>query len=138
VSNRAGRSAGRSAFDRQTAILFLIAVPLIAALVLYVFDAVQVSVQPPKLPPADLTLSNVPRPTARGAAEAAFIMVHAQPPSRDLAVRANNFILQRTDSSPESELLRAGGRRLLRAVGNGDTAEWDAAVDDLCHLAARC
>jgi curved DNA-binding protein CbpA len=139
VSHRATRSAARGTFDRQTGILFLVAVPLMAALVLYVFEAVQLSVQPPKLPPTDLTLSpNGSRPTARGAAEAAFIMVHSQPPSRDLAMRTNNFILQRTDSSPESELLKADGLRLLRAARSGDTAEWEAAVDDMCHLASRC
>src|ERR1700716_3225613 len=139
VSHRATRSAARGTFDRQTGILFLVAVPLMAALVLYVFEAGQLSVQPPKLPPTDLTLSpNGSRPTARGAAEAAFIMVHSQPPSRDLAMRTNNFILQRTDSSPESELLKADGLRLLRAARSGDTAEWEAAVDDMCHLASRC
>jgi hypothetical protein len=139
VSQRATRSAARGTFDRQTGILFLVAVPLMAALVLYVFEAVQLSVQPPKQPPTDLTLSpNGSRPTARGAAEAAFIMVHSQPLSRELAARTNNFILQRSDSSPDSELLKADGRRLLRAAGSGDTAEWEAAVTDMCHLASRC
>ena len=139
VSQRATRSAARGTWDRQTGILFLVAVPLMTVLVMYVLQAFQLSTQPPKLPPTDLTLSpNGNRPTARGAAEAAFIMVHTQPPSRDLAVRTNNFILQRSDSSPESELLKADGLRLLRATRSGDTAEWQAAVDDMCHLAARC
>ncbi len=139
VSQRATRSAARGTWDRQTGILFLVAVPLMTVLVMYVLQAFQLSTQPPKVPPTDLTLSpSGNRPTTRGAAEAAFIMVHAQPPSRDLAVRTNNFILQRSDSSPESELLKADGLRLLRATRSGDTAEWQAAVDDMCHLAARC
>jgi hypothetical protein len=65
-------------------------------------------------------------------------MLHAQPPSRDLAIRANNFILARSDSSPDSELLRADGRRLIRAATEGDTATWNATVQDVCQLAARC
>jgi len=139
VSQRATRSAARGTWDRQTGILFLVAVPLMTVLVMYVLQAFQLSTQPPKVPPTDLTLSpSGNRPTTRGAAEAAFIMVHAQPPSRDLAVRTNNFILQRSDSSPESELLKADGLRLLRATRSSDTAEWQAAVDDMCHLAARC
>jgi hypothetical protein len=65
-------------------------------------------------------------------------MVHTQPPSRDLALRANNFILARSDSSPESELLRADGRRLIRAASSGDPSAWDDAVTDICALAGRC
>jgi DnaJ-like protein len=138
VSNRAARSAPRPTFDRQTGILFLVAVPLLAALAMYVFEAIQLSIQPPKVPPADLTLIPNGRPTAHGAAETVFVMVHAQPPSRDLATRANNVILQRSDSSPESELLRATGRQLLRSAGSGDIAGWDAAVADVCRLAGHC
>ena len=74
----------------------------------------------------------------RGAAEAVFVMVDAQPPSRDLAMKAYNFIMARADSSPESELLRADARRLLRAANADDPAGWDATVADLCHLASRC
>jgi hypothetical protein len=130
----------RAGFDRGTGIFLLVAVPLIAVLVLYVFQAVQLSIQPQKAPSADVTLApgtNI-RPTARGAADAVFQMVHAQPPSRELATRANNFILARSDSTPESELLRADGRRLIRSANAGDTASWDAAVADLCQLAGRC
>jgi hypothetical protein len=118
----------------------LVAVPLIAALVLYVFEAVQLSIQPQRAAPSDVNLSQIPtgRPTARGAAEAVFLMVYAQPPSRELATRANNFILARSDSTPESELLRADGRRLVRSAGAGDTESWDATVADLCHLAGHC
>ena len=134
------RSSARSQLDRSTGILLLVAVPLIAALVLYVFEAVQLSIQPLKAAPMDVTLAQGPqaRPTARGAAEAVFMMVHAQPPSRELATRVNNFILARVDSTPENELLRADGRRLLRSAGAGDTASWDETVADLCRLAGRC
>jgi hypothetical protein len=135
-----GRAASRGQLDRSTGILLLVAVPLIAALVLYVFEAVQLSIQPLHAPPADATLSQGPpvRPTARGAAQAVFMMVQAQPPSPELATRANNFILARSDSSPESELLRADGRKLVRAAASGDAETWDQAVQDLCVLAGQC
>jgi DnaJ-like protein len=141
VSHSGGRAVARGPFDRQTGILLLVAVPLIAALVLYVFQAVQLSIQPLRAPPSDLNLFVAPgtgRPTPRGAAEAVFVMVEAQPPSRELAMRAYNFIMARSDSTPESELLRADARRLLRAANADDPAGWDATVADLCHLAGRC
>jgi curved DNA-binding protein CbpA len=138
VGAHMGGRTGRSGLDRQTGILFLIAVPLIAALAMYVFEAVQVSVQAPRQPPADLVLLPNARPTARNAADAVFLLVHAQPPSRDLAVQANNLILARADASPEGETLRADGRRLLRAAQTNDSAAWAEAVADLCLLAGRC
>jgi hypothetical protein len=140
VSSAAARSIPRSSFDRGTGILLLIAVPLIAALVLYVFQAMQLSIQPLRVAPVDVTLApgTTARPTARGAADAVFQMIHAQPPSPELAMRANNFILARSDSTPESELLRADGRRLIRSAGTGDAAGWEAAVADVCQLAGRC
>jgi hypothetical protein len=141
VSARADRAARRGGFDRQTGILLLVGVPLIAALVVYVFQAVQISIEPLRAAPSDLNLFGAPaggRPMTRGAAEAVFIMVEAQPPSRELAMKAYNFSMARADSSPESELLRADARRLLRAANANDNAGWDAAVADLCHLASRC
>jgi hypothetical protein len=140
VSAAAARSAPRTGFDRGTGILLLIAVPLIAVLVLYVFQALQLSIQPLKAASIDVTLApgTGNRPTTRGAADGVFQMIHAQPPSRELASRANNFILARSDSSPESELLRADGRRLLRSAASGDAEGWDAAVTDICGLAGRC
>jgi hypothetical protein len=65
-------------------------------------------------------------------------MVHTQPPSHDLAMRANNFIVSRSDGTPDGELLRADGRRLIRAADNGDVTAWDATVNDVCQLAGRC
>jgi hypothetical protein len=140
VSNRVGRATMRAGFDHQTGILLLVAIPLIAALVLYVFEAVQLSIQPLRAVPVDLTVSQAPtgRSTARSAVEEVFLMVHAQPPSRDLATRTNNFILARTGSTAESDVLRAYGRRLLRAAGSDDAAAWEAAVADLCQLAGYC
>ncbi len=141
VSARADRAARRGGFDRQTGILLLVGVPIIAALVVYVFQAVQISIEPLRAPPSDLNLFGAPaggRPMTRGAAEAVFVMVDAQPPSRELAMKAYNFVMARADSSPESESLRADARRLLRAANASDYAEWDAAVTDLCHLASRC
>ncbi|MBV8717604.1 MAG: J domain-containing protein [Chloroflexi bacterium] len=140
VSNAATRAERRAGLDRGTGILLLIAVPLIAALSLYVFQAVQVSIEPLKAASSDAILApgQSNRPTARGAADAAFQMVHAQPVSRDLAMRVNNFILARSDSTPESEELRADGRRLVRSASQGDTETWDATVNHICQLAARC
>jgi len=141
VSNRMDRAARRGGFDRQTGLLLLVGVPIIAALIVYVFQAVQISIEPLRAPPSDLNLFGAPaggRPMTRGAAEAVFVMVDAQPPSRELAMKAYNFIMARADSSPESELLRADARRLLRAANASDNAGWDAAVADLCHLASRC
>jgi hypothetical protein len=140
VPTGARGAGGLGSLDRQTGILLLVAVPLIAALVLYVFQAVQLSIQPLRAAPADASLAQVPtgRPSARGVAEVVFLMVHGQPPSRELANRANNFILARYDSTPESELLAADGRRLLRAASSGNADLWDATVADLCRLAGRC
>jgi curved DNA-binding protein CbpA len=140
VSNAATRAERRAGFDRGTGILLLIAFPLLAALGLYVFQAFQISVEPPKLASSDAVLApgQSNHPTARGAADAVFQMIHAQPPSRELAARANNFILARSDSTPESEELRADGRRLLRSATQGDNQTWDATVNHVCQLAGRC
>jgi DnaJ domain len=139
VSTGFNRASTRG-FDRGTGILLLIAVPLIAALALYVFQAFQLSIQPLREAPLDASLPSSPvgHTTARGAADAVFMMVNAQPPSRELAMRAYNFTMARTDSTPESELLRADARHLVRSAAIGDTAGWDAAVADVCHLASRC
>jgi hypothetical protein len=140
VSNAATRADRRRAFDRGTGILLLVAVPLIAALCLYLFQAVQLSIEPLKAASSDaiLTPGQSNRPTTRGAADAVFVMLRAQPPSRELAIRANNFILARSDSTPESEELRADGRRLLRSAASGDTAGWNDTVTHICSLAGRC
>jgi curved DNA-binding protein CbpA len=139
TSRSAGRAAAAGAFDRQTGLLLIVALPLMAALVVYVFQALQLSAQPLRTPPPDVSLvPNNSRTTGRGAADAAFTMVHTQPASPELARRANNLILARSDSTPESELLRADGRRLVRAASAGDTEDWEATVADLCVLAGRC
>src|SRR5919201_5101362 len=75
-------------FDRGTGILLMIAMPLLAALLVYVVQAAQVAGQPVRPGPADLALGPITRPTARGTAEAAFQVVHGQPPSRLLGQRA--------------------------------------------------
>jgi curved DNA-binding protein CbpA len=139
VSNGVKRASTRG-FDRGTGIMLLVALPLIAALALYVFQAFQLSIEPLREAPADASLPSSPisRTTPRGAADAVFMMIRAQPPSRELATRAYNFSMARADSTPESELLRADARRLLRAAAAGDTEAWDAAVADVCHLAGHC
>jgi curved DNA-binding protein CbpA len=140
VSNAHTRAERRAGFDRGTGILLLIAVPLIALLSIYVFQAVQLSIEPLRTAPPDafLTPGQSNRPTTRGAADAVYQMLHAQPPSRELALRANNFILARSDSTPESEELRADGRRLVRSMAQGDTEAWQNTVTHICQLAERC
>lgn len=127
-----------STFDRSTGMLLLIVLPLLGALLMYVFQAVQLAGQPVRSAPADLALSPGGRPNARGTADAVYLMVRAAAPSRRLALSANNLILSRNDQSPEGELLRAVGRELLQAGTNGDTAAWRQAVDEACILANRC
>ncbi len=140
VPTTSARAMPRSGFDRGTGILLLIAVPLIALLSLYVFQAVQLSIEPLKVASPDATIApgESARPTGHGAADGVFMMLRSQPPSRDLAARANNFILARSDSTPESEELRADGRRLLRSASAGDTVGWDDTVGHICQLAGRC
>jgi len=140
VSNAGTRAARRGGLDRGTGILLLIAVPLIAVLSLYVFQAMQLSIEPLKPASTDATLApgQSNHPTTRGAADGVFQMVHAQPASRELANRANNFILARSDSTPESEELRADGRKLVRSASVGDTDTWNSTVTHICELAGRC
>jgi hypothetical protein len=125
-------------FDRGTGLLLLITIPLLAALLVYVVQAAQVAGRPLRPGPADLALGPVTRPTARGTAEAAFLVVHGQPPSRALGQRAYNIVQNRSDASPEGELLRAAARRLLQAGAAADEQAWDEAVTELCLLADRC
>jgi hypothetical protein len=144
VPATSARAMPRSGLDRGTGILLLIAVPLIALLSMYVFQAVQLSIDPPKAASPDATLapgqSGQPARAAshQGAADGVFLMLRSQPPSRDLALRANNFILARSDSTTESEELRADGRALVRQASSGDTAGWEDTVSHICQLAGRC
>jgi hypothetical protein len=131
----------RGSLDRQTGILLLIVVPLLAALLVYVFEAVQLSTQPQRALPSDLVMvpnGNGPLPTARGTAESAFSMLHAQPPSRELATSVNNLIVSRFDGTPAAQQLLADGRRLSRAAATGDAQAWETAVTDVCRLAGQC
>jgi hypothetical protein len=125
-------------FDRGTGILLLITMPLLAALLVYVVQAAQVAGRPVRPGPADLALGPITRPTPRGTAEAAFLVVHGQPPSRLLGQRAYNIVQNRSDASPEGELLRATARRLVQAGAAADERAWDQAVNELCLLADRC
>jgi hypothetical protein len=131
----------RGSLDRQTGILLLIVLPLLAALLVYVFEAVQLSVQPQRELPSDVVMvpnGSGPRPTARGTAESAFSMLHAQPPSRELATSVNNLIVSRFDGTPAAQQLLADGRRLSRAAAVGDDQAWETAVSDVCRLAGQC
>lgn len=134
----AGPPATRSTFDRSTGVLLLIVVPLLGALLLYVIEAVQMSGQPLRATPADLALAPNGRPAPRGTADAVFMMVRGMPPSRRLALDANNLIISRNDQTPEGELLRAVGRHLLQAGSAQDAAAWQAAQAEVCALASRC
>jgi curved DNA-binding protein CbpA len=132
------RPARRSGLDRQTSIVLLFLIPLIGALVMYVAEAVHISSQPVRASPADLALSPVGRPTSRGTAEAAFLMLNGQPPSRSLGQKAFNLIMSHSDASPEGELLRAVARDLVRAGAAQDVDGWRASVSELCALAGHC
>lgn len=124
--------------DRHSAILLAIVAPLLGALILYVVDAVEVAGRPMPTPPPDLAFAQRSRPRSEGTAQTAFYIVAGQPPSRSLALTANNEIRSRVDTSPEAETLRAVGRRLVQAGTTGDEQAWQAAVLDLCLLAHHC
>jgi len=128
----------RGNLDRQTGILLLLVVPLLAALLVYVFEAIELGSQPQRAVPSDLVMVPNGRPSARGTAESAFSMLHAQPPSRELAQSVNNLITSRFDGTTTSQQLMADGRRLARAAAAGDTEAWDTAVTDVCRLAGQC
>jgi len=132
------RPPRRGNFDRGTGVLLLIIVPLVGALLLYVFEAVQIAGQPVRPSPGDLALSAVGRPNTRSTADTVFLMLHGKPPSLELAQAANSLILSRRDQTPEGELLRAVGRHLIQAGRARDTEEWDMAVAEVCLLAGRC
>jgi curved DNA-binding protein CbpA len=125
--------------DRTTGVLLILVLPLLGALLLYVFEAVQLAAQPVRPVSAEYTYTGGrDRFTARGTADAVWLMVHAYPPSRSLALQANNLIISRNDQTPEGELLRAAGRHLLQAGTASDAVGWQAAVAEVCVLANRC
>jgi hypothetical protein len=132
------RPPRRGSLDRGTGVLLLIILPLLGALLLYVFEAVQLAGQPLRTSPGDLALSASSRPSARSTADAVFYMVHGQPPSIERAEAANRMIVSRRDATPEGELLRAVGRELMQAGRARDADAWQAAVADVCLLAGRC
>jgi curved DNA-binding protein CbpA len=124
--------------DRHSAILLAIVAPLLGALLMYVADAVEVAGRPTPAPPPDLAFTQRPHARTEGTAQTAFFMVAGQPPNRSLAISANNEIRSALDSTPEGEMLRAVGRRLVQAGTTGDQQAWDSAVLDLCLLAKHC
>jgi curved DNA-binding protein CbpA len=128
----------RGSLDRQTGILLLIVLPLLGALLVYVFQAFELSSQPQRALPSDLVMIPSGRPTAHNTAESAFSMLHAQPPSRELATSVNNLIGSSYDGTSTSQQLVADGRRLVRSAQAGDEQAWDAAVTDVCRLAGHC
>jgi curved DNA-binding protein CbpA len=131
------RRGGRR-LDRHSAILLAVVAPLLGALLLYVVDAVEVAGRPTPAPPPDLAFTQRPHARTEGTAQTAFFMVAGQPPNRGLAISANNEIRSALDSTPEGEMLRAVGRRLVQAGTTGDQQAWDSAVLDLCVLAKHC
>jgi hypothetical protein len=132
------RPQRRGNFDRGTGVLLLIIVPLVGALLLYVFEAVQIAGQPVRPSPGDLALSAVGRPNTRSTADTVFLMLHGKQPSLELAQAANSLILSRRDQTPEGELLRAVGRHLIQAGRERDNDEWQLAIAEVCLLAGRC
>jgi curved DNA-binding protein CbpA len=132
------RPPKRGSLDRGTGVLLLIILPLVGALLLYVFEAVQLAGQPLRASPGDLALSAAGRPSARSTAESVFYLVYGQPPSLERAEAANRMIISRRDGTPEGELLRAVGRQLVQAGRARDAEGWLAATSELCTLAGRC
>ena len=126
-----------SGFDRQTKLLLLLVLPLIAGLAIYMFEAVQLAGRPARFA-SDLALAPVSTANAVGTARNAFARVAGQPPSARTGADANRVIQRLADSSPEAEILRAVGRSLVRAGESGDQAAWDRAVLELCRLAEHC
>src|SRR5579884_2744123 len=80
----------RGSLDRQTGILLLVVLPLLGALLVYVFQAFELSSQPQRALPSDVVMSPTGRTGPHSTAESAFSMLHAQPPSRELATSVNN------------------------------------------------
>ena len=128
VGRRPGNMPRSSGLDRTSGVLLLIILPLLGALMLYVFQAVQLVGQPVRSSPTDLALAPGGRVAPRNTADAVFILVHGEPPSQRLGQSAYNLIRSRTDDSPEGELLRAVGRHFLQAGQAGDAVAWQAAV----------
>ncbi len=130
------RPTKRQRIDKTTGVLLVLVVPLLAALLLYVIEAVQMVGQPVRTPSTNVAISSFTRP--RNTADAVWLMVHAYPPSETLGQEANNLIASRYEQGPEGELLRAVGRHLLAAGRTGDPEAWQAAVAEVCVLANRC
>ena len=128
----------RGNLDRQTGILLLIVLPLLGALLVYVFQAFELSNEPQRAVPSDLVMIPSGRATAHNTAESAFSMLHAQPASRELATSVNNLVGSSYDGTATSQQLVADGRRLVRSAQSGDQQSWDAAVSDVCRLAGHC
>jgi hypothetical protein len=133
-----GRMERSGAVDRTTGVLLLLLLPMLGALLLYVFQAVQLVGQPVRVVSSDLALSPGGRPSTRSTADAVFLMVHASQPSVTVAQQVNNLIRSRNDQSPEGELLRAVARHLMQAGAANDAQAWQAAVAEVCALATRC
>ncbi len=142
-SGHAPRAVGASrgggpGLDRPTLMLLALALPLLLGLLVYVVDAAQVAARPVRPPATDLALGPTSRPNAEGTARAAFAIVAGQAPSRRTASAANQVIRNLVEGSPEAELVRAAGRRLLQAAAASDAEAWQQAVAELCVLAVYC
>ncbi len=124
--------------DRQTLILLAMAFPFVSALLIYMYDAVQVAAQPPRHATSDLALAPVTRASPQRVAQAAYALVAGRAPNPTAGAAAYNVIRSLVDASPEASWLHAIGYRLYRAGYERNTEAWNEAVHDLCRLSDQC
>lgn len=132
------RAAPRGWPEGSTILLVAMVVLLGSAIALYVVDAAQVATRPARDPPLSYGLGPITRPTAENAARTAYLIAAPHPPDARIARTANRVLQSLRDGSPEGEVLRAAGTRLVRAADEGDRPAWDEAVQVLCAMSGQC
>lgn len=131
-------AAARGWPEGSTIVLVAMVLLLGSAIALYVVDAAQVATRPVRDPPLSYGLGPTTRPTAENAARTAYLIAAPHPPDAQIARTANRVLQTLRDGSPEGEVLRALGRRLVRAADEGDRRAWDEAVRVLCAMSGQC
>ena len=126
------------AADRTTLLVLAAAIPLVMGVVWYLAAGLEMAGKPRGTYPSDLALSAVSPRSTQAVAASAFSMVAGKPPNRRDATNAVRIIDTLRDFSPEASVLRAIGRRLLRAAETGDEQLWTESVVQLCAMADHC
>lgn len=139
AAERAARPTG--GMDRATMLLAILVLPLVIALAVYVVGAIQVSARTPQtagiMP--DLALAPSDRPDPHVVASQVLAAISGRPRSLRTAGVAARLIHSLYDGSPETSTLRSAEYRLYLAARDGDQAQWDSAVGDICTIAgAEC